>query len=858
MRKLFLFTSLSVFACLLSSCITRIQHEPKQKLVQSFDCTRNYPADFYFSNGDVKVVPSPIGSYREAEAVPLSRFGYRFSIEHLGRPHLAVVRYPDDKRRFMCMMDGTTYDMTEGDFTGVNQPLTHKMVEIRKIFWPRWKDCSIVFMTWGNGEPAAVSDIRIYELDTLPELPIAKNSDNIPHRAIGIQFEDPCGRTYSIGASSDEEWLDRTVSYMKYSGQNILTYPVIWYHGPLYPSTSEPVGYFETATGKDRKLYARWTSQPVDWVTDLLKRFEKEDLKFNASMTLLRLGSLMKNMNINLESIKSGKETYNNMLYNNCVQSSPNDWTTLYNVFNFEKEAQGKLNGQWAYGEKGGKFPEGPMFNPLHPKVQQAILGVIQEIVNKYGKYPAFNGISLNMWHATIAWFAHLRSGYDDYTINLFEKETGIKIPFGNVDPDRFSKRYEYLTKNHLETWVSWRCEKVKELFMKMRDVVVNARPDLKLTVTMWTETTIRVLGLPNNPSYQIYNRDSWYKIYRDGGFDVNLFRNEPGIEIDYSVCPSRDRDGWGYSGESTPLEKTCSFRDHDFLDKDNLIAVGNSRNSGVYIFDSWVEAWGKHVWFPCDPDDQQAKELAFNTGKPGTVEGICRINSEYPKDSFWWDSQLRITSHFQGGIHYLEPYAHALAELDACRITRGGLYVDTGHDKLIQGFAKAYRTLPEQKFETIGTTTDPVAVRTLVLNGKRYLYIVNREYYPVKVVINFKTSPSQFKDLATSQKLNASRNWEFILGSYELRSVGMSPETEVEDFVATVPAEIVNELTRKAEVATTAADTLQNRKIELPVGETRMLCEIKTALKEGRYAWTRRALNSYPMRKTEQLINAE
>ena len=856
MKKLFSLTFLLVFACLFSSCTTGKQQEPKQKLVQSFDCTRDYPADIYFSHGDVTIVSSPIGSYREAEAVPLSRFGYRFAIEHIGKPHLAVVRYPDDKRRFMCMMDGTTYDMTQGDFTGVNQPLSHKMVEIRKIFWPRWKDCSIVFMTWGDGEPAAVADIKIYELDTLPALFIAKNKDNISRRDIGIQFEDPCAKGFSIGTSSDEEWLDRTVTYMHYTGQNTLTYPIIWYHGPLYPSTREPVGYFGIATGKDRNLYWRWTSHPADWVADLLKRFEKEDLKFNASMTLLRLGSLMKDMNIDLESIKSGKETYNNMLYNNCVQSSPNDWTSTYNVLNYEKLALGTLNGQWAYGEKKGDFPRGPMFNPLHPRVQQAILGVIQEIVDMYGKSPAFKGISLNMWHATIAWFAHLRSGYDDYTINLFEKETGIKIPVSQGAPDRFSKRYEYLTKNHLDRWVTWRCEKVKELFMKMRDVVVAARPDLKLTVTMWSEEIMLLKGFPDDPSFQIFNRESWYKIYREGGFDVNLFKNEPGIEIDYSFVPSRDRDSWGTSGDQTPLEKSCSFRDHDFLDKETLTEIGRNEHSGAFIFDCWVEAWGKFGWFPCDPKDQQAKDLAYISGKP--VEGICRINSEYPKDGFWWDSQFRVTPHFQGGVHYLEPFAHALAELDACKITRGGLYLDTGHDKMMQGFAKAYRTLPEQKFETVGATTDPVAVRTLVVNGKRYLYMVNREYYPVKVSINFNNTPSQFTDLATSQKLDASQKWEVTLGSYELRSLGMLPATEVVDFTVTVPTEIVNELTQKAEEAATAANTLQSKKVELPVGTEKLLTDIKTALKEGRYAWARRALNSYPIRKTGQLVSVK
>lgn len=156
-------------------------------MVKSFDFTKEYPSDVNFSHDDVKVVYSSLGSYREAEAIQLSRFGYRFTIEHLGKQHLVGVRYPDDKRRFMCKMDRTTYDMKEGSFTGVNQPLSHKMIEIRKIFWPRWKECSIVFMTLGHGEPAAVADVRIYELDALPPLTIAKNKDSI---SVGVTAAD--------------------------------------------------------------------------------------------------------------------------------------------------------------------------------------------------------------------------------------------------------------------------------------------------------------------------------------------------------------------------------------------------------------------------------------------------------------------------------------------------------------------------------------------------------------------------------------------------------------------------------------------------------------------------------------------
>ena len=75
--------------------------------VAKFDCTREYAPEQYFGHDDVCVVESPLGRYREAGAAPSSRFGYRFTVRNVGKPHVIVVRYPDDKRRHMCAMDGT-------------------------------------------------------------------------------------------------------------------------------------------------------------------------------------------------------------------------------------------------------------------------------------------------------------------------------------------------------------------------------------------------------------------------------------------------------------------------------------------------------------------------------------------------------------------------------------------------------------------------------------------------------------------------------------------------------------------------------------------------------------------------------
>ena len=81
-----------------------------------------------------------------------------------------------------------------------------------------------------------------------------------------------------------------------------------------------------------------------------------------------------------------------------------------------------------------------------------------------------------------------------------------------------------------------------------------------------------------------------------------------------------------------------------------------------------------------------------------------------------------------------------------------------------------------------------------------------------------------------------------------------MLPETEIANFTTSVPQGIVEELREKAEAAITTTGTLKERKIELPAGTEMLLEEILTALDEGRYAWARRALNSYPILKVTQL----
>lgn len=830
-----------------------------EHLLLTLDCAKEYPQEMYYAHGNVRVVHGPAGKYREAEAVPLSRFGYRFQIKHVGKPHLAVIRYPDDKPRFIIINDGTSYDFSTGITTGWSQPLRNEMKEIRQVFWPRWNDCSINFMTWGYGEPAAAASIDIYELDELTPLDVPCYPADGSRRKLGVQYEDPCGIGAAEGAMSFDQWLERIITHARNTGQTLLSYPICWYHGPLFPSEREPADCFSMVVAEDRKIYNAWTTEPPDWPAVLLERFEQEGLEFQGALTLLRLGSLMRQMNTDLEAIKAGADTINSMLWNDNVQAGTMDWTKVYNARNYPKlveyseTEQSQDNFPWAYGEKSGQpYHPGPIFNPLHPVVQEAVVEFVREIGRRYGKFSSFKGIAINMWAPTLSWFGSIHSGYDDVTASLFEQETGINIPVDKTSPNRFSQRYEYLTFTCRPAWVTWRCRKIRELICALRDALAETRPDLKLTLNLWSEPYVPALLGSGGAQQQLYARQSMYELWRDAGLDLQLFNTESNIEFDLQT-EGGQRDRTASLDEHAPLEAFCMFRDHDYLDQRTLDAIGSTADHGVFIFDAWHEAWGNHKWFHPDAQDLQTEKLAYTYGKK--AEGIFRMNSEYPPDGFWWDSQLRITAAYQPGIHFMEQYAHAVAELDASRITRGGLFLDKTHNEQLRTFALAYRALPAEKFETVSDSTDPVALRTLIYDKKRYFYLQNRDYYPVTVDLAFSGPAGQVTDLSTGKIIEVTDKWRVILQPYELRSFTMEPDINITGFVAEPPEEIAMEILRDAQRALRSIESASISGNCVP-GMEGFACKISEAIRDKRFAWLRRACTSYIARKCESLAD--
>ncbi len=78
-----------------------------------------------------------------------------------------------------------------------------------------------------------------------------------------------------------------------------------------------------------------------------------------------------------------------------------------------------------------------------------------------------------------------------------------------------------------------------------------------------------------------------------------------------------------------------------------------------------------------------------------------------------------------------------------------------------------AFRALPDQKFQTIGRSTDPVAARTLAADGRRYLYLVNRDYHPVRVRLNSAGRRAILVDTVSSKEIVIDGSAWIELGPY-------------------------------------------------------------------------------------------
>lgn len=616
-------------------------------LAEEIDCARTPPD--YYGGGETRVVSTASGpSYRESGDTGFTRyqrapsealrkvlpepswFAYRLRNIVPQTPYLVEVDYPDDRLRTFAIAlresAPLSYPVAGGVDSGGEFSISKRTLTQSLLFWPRAEGTRVTLLNAHDGRRAAATAIRVYRVDAaLPPL--------IPQGTAGRQFlnwyEEGSNFLSMYGAPDDSRIAARVASErwaqaVRYAGGSVLAPTVAIYSFALYPSA------FNLAF-----------SQPdMDYLRRILLVAERNGLKVLPEL-----------------HPRADELSWAN-------QSSPDPKPHLL----ISKD-----------GKASGELP--PLFNPLYPANQDWYVGMIGELADRYRDSPALLGVNLRLmqWaNPALNNFHSLDWGYDDFTVGLFKKETGVAVPTGDAgDKARFAMRYQWLMSNAREQWIDWRCRRIAALYTRIRDRVRQARADLTVysSVFRWA------------------SKEASLDALRGAGIDPAMLRKIAGVELIDATH--------AYGRNEADALVTQLARDA-LTDQRNLTALPGSARPGSFLTGAAYLEITEVVAHP--------RSLGFPTNTKLT-----------------WTSAVANPA----GRHHLERFAVELAETDARTLGDGGNAYSLGQP-VLREFLSEYLRLPAEAFSPRSDARDPVAVWERATPQALLFYAVNRERYPV------------------------------------------------------------------------------------------------------------------------------
>lgn len=711
--------------------------DAEMTLVDEVDAAEGEPIA---ESGGTTVVDAPFGAYREGGSSFQDRFAVAFEVEEADVPHVAVISYPDDKPRTMEIMlqdfsKTIDFQVHSGVYIGEEYPSSNGLLEHRVIFWPNAKQQAFIFMTMEEGYPAAVKGIKVYRLNEFAVAPrTGEFEGSVRARSSGLYWEDPV-LFHNFGTGSDlkgfAQATDRLLDYMRSFGQTELEYPLVWYGGPLYGTAVEP--FQPDVDGGQGGV----RPHPPGYPLHLLHRLEQNGMKFTAGLHIHTLPSLNKYSITDWDRIARGEDT----------------------VINVNK------NGRLWYGYWHGSDPN---YNAADPRVMDAANAIVDEIVGRYGKEPAFDGVSLVIARPKLFSFGSIASGYNDSNLQRFQEASGITIPVYDIeDPQRFSKSYDWLMAHPeaKKAWVGWRCQVLARHYLDMADRIAAVRPDLKLKLNVFVHYT-------NNTRIAEYMTEPSGEAMREMGIDPDLLEH-PNIVLDYTIIPADLR--WGRA-----IQQIDNFRiGRTVITAPEVVAsIRDFPNLRMTLHDRYWE----------DP-----------IGGEEPLEGLKAIGVD---EMVWRASTLNPSPAYA-----LEPYVLSLQNLDVGSFMKGGYVIGTyAFEAELEAFSRAFQALPAVKFNDVATAVDPVRIRQKVVDGKLFFYALNTVPVPVDVTITFKESTA-IAEPAAEKKWPSTRTLTLSLEPYGLRTFTAPESQGISTADATVPAQWLKDLEKRMEDVLTAAE---------------------------------------------------
>ncbi len=711
----------------------------KLELLHDIDCVKltdqgrqlSVSNGFWEAFGQTRVVEAPFGAYREGgdnldagirssqHGKSKSGFSFDVSVPDVKRPYLLELEYPDDDRRTVNVIIASegneharkNYQNTQlgnGYETGDFYPLSNAMKKYSTVFWADSTNVAVLVMSMNPGMRAAASRIRLWALSDVPG---------------GIEKVRRDGREMALWLEEPNRWLAMTRPFPHYNavggmmGQHLLGVKRMAAMAKFggYTSIHATAACYGMAIWNGDVLEG-WRASSFNITRMIALCCEKYGLAFVPELHVCELPYF------DTSFAQETKHPEDLVLYSRAGT----------------KARIGDGAASWT----------APFWNPLHPDVQRKYLEIVRDLVDSVGDSTALGGVStrLMMWRGSSwSYLPSINWGYGDWTVHAYEKATGVKVPVDDKDPERFYKRFKFLTsRGQVAAWRKWRTDCISGYQERLRDAIREKHPTAKLYIPY--------MGAMDGP-FGAEKGASARETFEETGIDPDRMRKAEGI----CVLSSAAEVGRRYS---------TLLNDFDIHSKSNdpeSFTFGEGSGVNANYFED-------HTAIPIDL-------LGFPNLKPGAYCGASEPAGELALDN----------------------YAVALAEGDVKAIRFGGLCYSFAHPDETKAWMREFQNLPAKTFTSFEKAIDPVAVRSAVATDEKgrerfYFYAVNRLPYPCSITLALE-GVDAVASVATGEAIQLKDGrMTLALGPYGLRAFSAETGARLSDAVTHVPAEVTRE----------------------------------------------------------------
>ena len=498
--------------------------EKRLQLVQKIDCTAPDPAaDTFLDHSGMyakpalnvgKVVAKNGMKYRETGSGLYDYFCYKLNIPKLGDAMIAEVILPDDADRYVCSCVAETFPVpfenngwplgsrawpnasgtaSTGDF----YPLGNGKKALRYVFFPASYNSTIMVQNGRAGLPAAACEINLYAVKGgLPALKLPETNRIYANHNEQVVFNnwacyaDPVAQGLSHHANNyDGAWINafraitRKIQWLRFQGHNASVEGAYMYEHGLFSS---------------RHAANILNNDGFDYYHAILKLYKHNNIKQLVGLEYMRSAGL---------GPEGAYSVSDKQIQDGTARS-------VYTVDRHGKQVVGYL---------------GMGLNFMNPAVWESVTDLLKELYRRYdgiGDVAGLFNINGSWWLPGFTTYSNVDAaqvGYDDDSVEAFEKDTGIKLGLPYAGVDRFPKRYELLTGKYSKEWFEWRGKKLHEKLAEMQKIISGGKQK-------WLLFSVpEKRSLPQNPfntdRIKPELRDAYTaKLLKEAGFPQELY----------------------------------------------------------------------------------------------------------------------------------------------------------------------------------------------------------------------------------------------------------------------------------------------------------------------------------------------